>query len=119
MHLLDGVRTRLRCIPVVHEVAAGIAGALLQTGGPGRAFALVTAGPGLTNIITAMSGTVPLESRELLVLGGQVKSEDLLTAGVRQRGIPGNRWRGSRCTCVQGIRAHRATLGKVPPSRGG
>lgn len=87
MHLLDGVRTRLHCIPVVHEVAAGIAAEYFnETGGPGRAFALVTAGPGLTNIITAMSGAW-LESRELLVIGGQVKSEDLMTAGVRQRGI--------------------------------
>ena len=25
MHLLDGARTRMKCVPVVHEVAAGIA----------------------------------------------------------------------------------------------
>lgn len=87
MHLLDGVRTRMTCIPVVHEVAAGIAAEYFnESGGTGRAFALVTAGPGLTNIITAMSGAW-LESRELLVLGGQVKSDDLLSGGIRQRGI--------------------------------
>ena len=89
MHLLDGVRKRMTCVPFVHEVAAGIAvesfNESRSQGGP-RAFAMVTAGPGLTNIITAMAGAW-LESRELLVLGGQVKSTDLATHGLRQRGI--------------------------------
>ena len=77
----------MTCIPVVHEVAAGIGVEYFnESGGAGRAFALVTAGPGLTNIITAASGAW-LESRELLVIGGQVKAEDLMTGGVRQRGI--------------------------------
>jgi acetolactate synthase-1/2/3 large subunit len=71
----------------VHEVAAGIAVEYFnEAGGKGRAFAMVTAGPGVSNIITAMSGAW-LESRELLVIAGQVKSEDLATGGVRQRGI--------------------------------
>lgn len=87
MHLLDGARTRMQCIPVVHEVAAGIAVEYFnESNGQGRAFALVTAGPGVTNILTAMGGAW-LESRELLVLAGQVKSTDLATGGVRQRGI--------------------------------
>src|SRR3954453_2145394 len=87
MHLLDGARRRMKCIPVVHEVAAGIAVEYFnESQGDGRAFALVTAGPGLTNIVTALGGAW-LESRELLVLGGQVKSTDLATGGVRQRGI--------------------------------
>ena len=87
MHLLDGARTRMKCIPVVHEVAAGIAVEYFnESGGDGHAFALVTAGPGVTNIVTALSGAW-LESRELLVLGGQVKRSDLATAGIRQRGI--------------------------------
>ena len=87
MHLLDGCRSRMVCVPVVHEVAAGIAVEYFnESGGDGRAFALVTAGPGLTNIITAMAGAW-LESRELLVLGGQVKAEDLMSNGIRQRGI--------------------------------
>jgi acetolactate synthase-1/2/3 large subunit len=87
MHLLDGLRTRMVCVPVVHEVAAGIAVEYFnESGGNGRAFALVTAGPGLTNIVTAMGGAW-LESRELLVIGGQVKSEDLISGGIRQRGI--------------------------------
>jgi acetolactate synthase-1/2/3 large subunit len=87
MHLLDGARTRMTCIPVVHEVAAGIAVEYFnEANGEGRAFALVTAGPGVTNILTGMGGAW-LESRELLVLAGQVKSSDLARDGVRQRGI--------------------------------
>ena len=40
----------------VHEVAAGIAAEYFNAvEGEGRAFALVTAGPGLTNIVTALA----------------------------------------------------------------
>src|SRR5665647_1207921 len=81
MHLLDGARRTMTCIPVVHEVAAGIAVEYFNeqasaSGSQERAFALVTAGPGVTNIVTAIAGAY-LESRELLVIGGQVKSTDL------------------------------------------
>lgn len=87
MHMLDGARTRFTCVPVVHEVAAGIAAEYFnESSGNGKAFALVTAGPGVSNIVTAMGGAW-LESRELLVIAGQVKSEDLATNGIRQRGI--------------------------------
>lgn len=87
MHMLDGARTRFTCVPVVHEVAAGIAAEYFnESNGSGKAFALVTAGPGVSNIVTAMGGAW-LESRELLVIAGQVKSEDLATNGIRQRGI--------------------------------
>src|SRR4030081_1375096 len=87
MHLLESCSHRLTCIPVVHEAAAGIAAEYFnEVSTNGRAFALVTAGPGLTNIITAMAGAY-LESRELLVIGGQVKVADLARGQVRQRGI--------------------------------
>ena len=87
MHLLESCSRKFKCIPVVHEVAAGIAVEYFNevAGGP-RAFALVTAGPGLTNIVTAMAGAY-MESRELLVIGGQVKTSDLARGKVRQRGI--------------------------------
>ena len=88
MHILNSVRKRLKCVPVVHEVTAGIAAEYfneLSTNGE-KAFALVTAGPGLTNVITAMA-SAHMESRSLLVIGGQVKSEDLSHGAVRQRGI--------------------------------
>ncbi|MCC2312908.1 thiamine pyrophosphate-binding protein [Cellulomonas xiejunii] len=91
MHLLDGARQVMTCVPVVHEVAAGIAVEYFNEqaradGSPDRAFALVTAGPGLTNLLTAVAGAY-LESRELLVIGGQVKSTDIAGGAVRQRGI--------------------------------
>jgi acetolactate synthase I/II/III large subunit len=88
MHLLDAVRTRMTCVPFVHEVAAGMAVEAFNEASPpsSRAFAMVTAGPGLTNIVTAISGAF-LESRELLVVGGQVKRSDLASGGIRQRGI--------------------------------
>ena len=87
MHLLDAARGQLKCIPFVHEVAAGIATEYFnESDRDGRAFALVTAGPGLTNITTAVAGAY-LESRELLIIGGQVKSTDLAGSKLRQRGI--------------------------------
>lgn len=87
MHLLESCSKKLTCIPVVHEVAAGVAAEYFNEVHLGnKAFALVTAGPGLTNILTAMAGAY-LESRELLVIGGQVKVSDLSRSQVRQRGI--------------------------------
>ena len=87
MHLLESCSSRFTCVPVVHEVTAAIAAEYFNEHSPtGRAFALVTAGPGLTNAITGIAGAW-LESRELLVVGGQVKSTDLKTDGLRQRGI--------------------------------
>jgi acetolactate synthase-1/2/3 large subunit len=88
MHLLESLSHRLTCVPVVHELAAGIAAEYFNATSPtgSKALAMVTAGPGLTNIITAMAGAY-LESRELLVIGGQVKTADLSHGHVRQRGI--------------------------------
>ena len=94
MHLLNSARQALVCVPVVHEVAAAIAteyhNAIVEAGaaapGTGKALALVTAGPGLTNTLTGLAGAW-LESRELLLLGGQVKVEDLAPEGLRQLGI--------------------------------
>jgi acetolactate synthase-1/2/3 large subunit len=87
MHLLESVRQRFTCVSFGHEVAAGIAAEYFnEVSGEERAFALVTAGPGLTNIITSLAGAY-LEYRELLVIGGQVKVSDLSRGTVRQRGI--------------------------------
>jgi acetolactate synthase-1/2/3 large subunit len=87
MHLLNSCRTRLNCIPVVHEVSAVIAAEYFNASSSERAFALVTAGPGLTNSVTGIAGAW-LESRGVLVIGGQVKTTDLaLESGLRQNGI--------------------------------
>ena len=87
MHLTESLDRYLTGVPVIHEVAAGIAAEYFNViAAPAKALALVTAGPGLTNIVTAISGAW-LESRELLVIGGQVKSEDLARGKLRSRGI--------------------------------
>jgi acetolactate synthase-1/2/3 large subunit len=87
MHLIDAFRTRFTCIPVVHEMTAGIAVEHFNECAAGnRAFALVTTGPGLTNIVTAVAGCW-VQRRDLLVIAGQVKSTDLLVPPLRQRGI--------------------------------
>lgn len=92
MHILESCSRKMKMVPVVHEVAAGIAVEYFNESQRGetkkgeRAFALVTAGPGLTNIVTALGGAY-LESRELLVIGGQVKTADLAHGKLRQNGI--------------------------------
>ncbi len=87
MHIQESFRTNFKCIPIIHEVAAGIATEYFNaTSDKTKAIALVTAGPGLTNIVTSVGGAF-LESRELLVIGGQVKTTDLCLGEVRQRGI--------------------------------
>lgn len=87
MHLLESASSRFKCVAVVHEVTAGIATEYFNetANGNERAFALVTAGPGLTNIVSAIGGAW-LESRELLVVGGQAKVADLSHGRVRQIG---------------------------------
>jgi len=87
MHLTESLSRYLTGVPVVHEVAAGIAAEYFnEISDDSKALALVTAGPGLTNIVTALSGAY-LESRELLVIGGQVKTSDLAMGQLRSRGI--------------------------------
>ena len=89
MHILESASKHFVCVPVIHEVTAGIAVEYFNESNltsEDKAFALVTAGPGLTNILTALAGAF-LESRELLVIGGQVKSSDLKNPELRQLGI--------------------------------
>jgi acetolactate synthase-1/2/3 large subunit len=87
MHLLNAARTRFECIPTVHEVSAVIAAEYANEVNPNaKSFALVTAGPGLTNSVTGIAGAW-LESRFVLIVGGQVKSTDLSNGMLRQRGI--------------------------------
>lgn len=88
MHLLESARSRLACIAVVHEVSAGIAAEYFNVAHRNdneRAFAMVTAGPGITNLATAIGGAW-LESRELLVVGGQARTDFITHPEVRQIG---------------------------------
>jgi len=87
MHLLDGARSNMKCVPFVHEMSASIAAEYFnETSKNEKAWVLLTAGPGLTHSVSAFAGAY-LEGRPLLVLGGQVKTSDLATGGIRQRGI--------------------------------
>jgi acetolactate synthase-1/2/3 large subunit len=88
MHLVDAASKNFVCVPVVHEVSAVVAAEYFNESNRigAKAFALVTTGPGLTNAITGISGAW-LESRDCLIIGGQVKQQDLATKGLRQKGI--------------------------------
>lgn len=88
MHLLESARTRFECVAVVHEVAAAIAAEYFNETSPeenGRAFAMVTAGPGVTNLVTGVAGSW-LESRELLIIAGQARTGAMSDGNIRQVG---------------------------------
>jgi acetolactate synthase-1/2/3 large subunit len=89
MHLMDSFSNNFLMIPVIHEVTAVIAADYYNEANSlsqGKAFALVTLGPGVTNTATGVMGSF-LDSRELLLISGQVKSQDLKKDKQRQRGI--------------------------------
>lgn len=92
MHLNDAVACapELTAIPCHHEQACGIAAeAYGRTSGAGFGVALVTTGPGSTNIVTPVAGAWA-ESLPLLVLSGQVKRADAARAHeFRQSGVQG------------------------------
>ena len=88
MHLLESARTRMVCVAVTHEVSAAVAVEYFNVANRNsnrRAVAFVTAGPGLTNAMTGMAGAW-LESRELLIVGGQARSNLMSRGTVRQIG---------------------------------
>lgn len=90
MHLVDslGRNKRIKYIPMHHEQAVGIAAEYWGRieGKPG--VALVTTGPGATNIITPFVGAW-IESVPLIVFSGQVKRKDIMKSdhGIRQLGV--------------------------------
>ena len=88
MHLIESASYKFECIPFINEVGAGIAADSFNEicRGDQRAFVLVTAGPGLTNVTTAVASAW-VDRRELLVIGGQAKSTDLSRGKVRQMGF--------------------------------
>ena len=89
MGLLEGFRHYFEMVPVVHEVTAGICAEHFNEVSQAenkKAFCLITTGPGLTNILTAVASAY-CERRELLVIAGQVKSGDRKSGTLRQRGV--------------------------------
>lgn len=88
LHLVEAARKRFTCVPVVHEVSACIAAEYFNEVSDAtdeRAFALVTAGPGATNCATGVAAAW-LESRELLLVGGQARVDFISDGSVRQIG---------------------------------
>ena len=88
MHLIESASSRFECIPFINEVGAGIAAESFNEicSRNERAFVLVTAGPGLTNLTTAVASAW-VDRRELFVIGGQAKSINLSRGSVRQVGF--------------------------------
>ncbi|WP_286239989.1 thiamine pyrophosphate-binding protein [Neptuniibacter halophilus] len=89
MHLVDaaGQTEGLSVIPCHHEQAAGISAEAHGRikGRPG--VALVTTGPGATNIVTPVAGAW-IESVPMIIISGQAKRADLIgDSGVRQKGV--------------------------------
>ena len=88
MYLLEAASHIFTCIPFVHEVGAAVATDYFNESGnsQGKAFLLVTAGPGLTNAMTGIVGAWT-ESREMLIIGGQSKSSQVSRGKYRQIGF--------------------------------
>lgn len=88
MHLIESASYKFNCVPFINEVGAAIAADSFNEicSEDQRAFVLVTAGPGLTNVTTAVASAW-VDRRELLVIGGQAKSTDLSRGKVRQKGF--------------------------------
>jgi acetolactate synthase-1/2/3 large subunit len=90
MYLNDAIACEHRMTPVPchHEQACGIsAEAYGRTSPLGFGVAVVTTGPGATNIVTPVAGAW-IESLPLLVISGQVKRADAINGReIRQGGV--------------------------------
>ena len=90
MYLNDALacESRVTAIPCHHEQACGIAAeAYGRTHQSGFGVAMVTTGPGATNVLTPVAGAW-IESLPLFVLSGQVKRPDALRGRpLRQSGV--------------------------------
>lgn len=90
MYLNDAIacESRLTPVPCHHEQACGIAAeANGRVNAAGFGVAVVTTGPGSTNIITPVAGAW-IESLPMLVISGQVKRADALNGRpIRQGGV--------------------------------
>ena len=89
MYLDDAVASSgMRYTACLHEQATGISAEAYGRYHPcGLGVAIVTSGPGSTNVITPVAGAY-IESNPLLIISGQVKRADLNTGGLlRQSGV--------------------------------
>lgn len=88
MHLVDslGKNDKIEYVTLLHEQACTMAAETYARIDYNLGVALVTTGPGGTNAVTGVAAAW-LESTPMMVISGQVKTEDLKTTyGVRQRG---------------------------------
>ena len=90
MYLDDAIvcEDRINPVPCHHEQACGIAAeAYGRVNSVGFGVAVVTTGPGATNIVTPVAGAW-IESLPLLVISGQVKRPDAINGRpIRQGGV--------------------------------
>jgi acetolactate synthase-1/2/3 large subunit len=86
------IDSSIRHILVRHEQGAGhmAEGYALATGRPG--VAMVTSGPGATNIVTPI-GNAHMDSTPLVVVTGQVASSSIGTDAFQECDITGITWR--------------------------
>jgi acetolactate synthase-1/2/3 large subunit len=88
MHLYNAAYNTpgISLVPAFHEQAAGFAAQSYSELTGSLAVCLVTAGPGMTNIVTALAACW-IESTPVLFIGGQAKTADSAkTLGVRSLG---------------------------------
>ena len=89
MYLNDGLACEpsLTAVPCHHEQACGIAAESYGRVNGGFGVAMVTTGPGATNVITPVTGAW-IDSIPMMVISGQVKRADLLHGRpLRQTGV--------------------------------
>ena len=93
MHLINSANKYFKLKSFLHEHSATIAADYFNASNTNqKAWVLVSAGPGLTNSVSGIANAF-LESRELLLVGGQVKLNDLFLnrkLNLRQTGIQQN-----------------------------
>ena len=93
MHLINSANKYFKLKSFLHEHSATVAADYFNASNTNqKAWVLVSAGPGLTNSVSGIANAF-LESRELLLVGGQVKLNDLFLnrkLNLRQTGIQQN-----------------------------
>ena len=78
MHLINSANKYFKLKSFLHESSAVIAADYFNSANTNqKAWVLVTSGPGLTNSVSGIANAF-LESRELLIVSGQCKLNDLL-----------------------------------------
>lgn len=89
MYLVDAVakNKKIEAIPMHHEQSTGIAAEAYSRISGKLGVALVTTGPGATNVITGVAGAW-IESSPMIIISGQVKTKDMIgSKKLRQSGV--------------------------------